>query len=211
MASPTWWTWVWVNSRSWWRIGRPGVLQIMGLQEARHDWVTELNWTLWETFLMLINPLLFIVNHSELNNSRVDLFWIFQLLNAQSLWIAQRHLVFGLSPKSRISFMHSPIPQPSCKRKKKNYYSYSILSIVPRKCRQSKLITNSCGVYLQNVSKIYSIFSTLTFLVSPPLWLNYHHSFLICLEFYPFPPGHKSHVIYSALGAGVKEIPGNFW
>ena len=26
MASPTQWTWVWVNSRSWWRIGRPGVL-----------------------------------------------------------------------------------------------------------------------------------------------------------------------------------------
>ena len=32
MASPTWWTWVWANSRSWWRTGRPGVLQFMGLQ-----------------------------------------------------------------------------------------------------------------------------------------------------------------------------------
>ena len=30
MASPTWWTWVWVNSRSWWWTGRPGVLQFMG-------------------------------------------------------------------------------------------------------------------------------------------------------------------------------------
>ena len=27
MASPTRWTWVWVNSESWWWIGRPGVLQ----------------------------------------------------------------------------------------------------------------------------------------------------------------------------------------
>ena len=26
MASLTWWTWVWVNSRSWWWTGRPGVL-----------------------------------------------------------------------------------------------------------------------------------------------------------------------------------------
>ena len=26
MASPTQWTWVWVNSRSWWWTGRPGVL-----------------------------------------------------------------------------------------------------------------------------------------------------------------------------------------
>ena len=25
MASPTRWTWVWVNSGSWWRTGRPGV------------------------------------------------------------------------------------------------------------------------------------------------------------------------------------------
>ena len=30
MASPTQWTWVWVNSRSWWWTGRPGVLQLMG-------------------------------------------------------------------------------------------------------------------------------------------------------------------------------------
>ena len=27
MASPTQWTWVWVNSGSWWWTGRPGVLQ----------------------------------------------------------------------------------------------------------------------------------------------------------------------------------------
>ena len=45
MASPTRWTWVWVNSRSWWWTGRPGMLQFMGLQRVRHDWVTELNWT----------------------------------------------------------------------------------------------------------------------------------------------------------------------
>ena len=41
MASPTQWTWVWVNSRSWWWTGRPGVLQSMGSQRVRHDWVTE--------------------------------------------------------------------------------------------------------------------------------------------------------------------------
>ena len=45
MASVTWWTWVWVGSRDWWWTGRPGVLQSMGLQRLRHDWVTELNWT----------------------------------------------------------------------------------------------------------------------------------------------------------------------
>ena len=45
MASPTQWTWVWVNSGSWWWTGRPGVLQSMGLQRVGHDWTTELNWT----------------------------------------------------------------------------------------------------------------------------------------------------------------------
>ena len=45
MASPTRWTWVWVNSGSWWWTGRPGVLQFMGYQSRTRlsNW-TELNW-----------------------------------------------------------------------------------------------------------------------------------------------------------------------
>ena len=45
MPSPTQWTWVWVNSRSWWWIGKPSMLQFMGSQRAGTDWVTVLNWT----------------------------------------------------------------------------------------------------------------------------------------------------------------------
>ena len=45
VASPTQWTWVWVNSRCWWWTGRPGMLRFMGSQRVRHNWVTELNWT----------------------------------------------------------------------------------------------------------------------------------------------------------------------
>ena len=44
MASPTWWTWVWASSGSWWWTGKPGVLWSMGLQRVRHDCATELNW-----------------------------------------------------------------------------------------------------------------------------------------------------------------------
>ena len=43
MASPTRWTWVWVDSGSWWWTGRPGVLQSMGSQRVAHDSVIELN------------------------------------------------------------------------------------------------------------------------------------------------------------------------
>ena len=43
MASSTQWTWVWASSGSWWWTGKPGVLQSMGSQRLRHDWVTELS------------------------------------------------------------------------------------------------------------------------------------------------------------------------
>ena len=44
VGSLTQWTWVWVNSRSWWWTGRPGVLWFMGSQRVGHDWVTQLDW-----------------------------------------------------------------------------------------------------------------------------------------------------------------------
>ena len=44
MASPTRWTWVWSSYRSWQWTRKVGMLQSMGLQRGRHDWVTELNW-----------------------------------------------------------------------------------------------------------------------------------------------------------------------
>ena len=45
IASPTQWTWVWVNSQSWWWTGKPGMLQSMGWQRVIHNWATELKWT----------------------------------------------------------------------------------------------------------------------------------------------------------------------
>ena len=68
MASPTQWTWVWVDSRSWWWTGRPGMMRFMGSQRVGHDWVTELNWRdrgkhqsvkilRWKDFLQLLQIL----------------------------------------------------------------------------------------------------------------------------------------------------------
>ena len=47
MASPTQWTWVCVDSGSWWWTGRPGMVRFMGLQSRTWlgNW-TELNWRL---------------------------------------------------------------------------------------------------------------------------------------------------------------------
>ena len=45
MASLIQWPWVWVNSRSWWWTGRPGMLWFMGSQTVGQDGATELSWT----------------------------------------------------------------------------------------------------------------------------------------------------------------------
>ena len=43
MASPTQWTWIWINSGNWWWKGRSGMLQSMASQRVGHEkW---LNWT----------------------------------------------------------------------------------------------------------------------------------------------------------------------
>ena len=52
-ASPTRWTWVWASYGSWWRTGKPGILQSIGSQRIRHNWTTELNWI--ETLTMWLN------------------------------------------------------------------------------------------------------------------------------------------------------------
>ena len=43
MTSPTWWTWVWASSRSWWWTGKPAMLQSMGSQSI--DTTEQRNWT----------------------------------------------------------------------------------------------------------------------------------------------------------------------
>ena len=49
MASPTRWTWIWVNSGSWWWTGRTGVLRFMGSQRV----IRLSNWT--ESFFCILN------------------------------------------------------------------------------------------------------------------------------------------------------------
>ena len=56
MASPTQWTWVWVNFGSWCWTGRPSMLRFMGLQSRTrlNDW-TELNHSYkWTSGLVFI-------------------------------------------------------------------------------------------------------------------------------------------------------------
>ena len=65
IASPTQWTWVWVNSRCWWWTGRPGVLRFMGSQRVGRDWVNKLNRTEWYgeklTYILCPNVMVLLV------------------------------------------------------------------------------------------------------------------------------------------------------
>ena len=63
MVSPTQWTWIWASS-CWWWTGSPAVLQSMGSQRVRHNWVTELNWM----YPIFFFPLWFMLFVSYLRN-----------------------------------------------------------------------------------------------------------------------------------------------
>ena len=74
MASLTQWTWVWVNSGSWWWTGKPGVLQSMGSQRVGHNWVTELNW------ILHISALSVVTSHFSF------LIWLIWSFSRKGLW-----------------------------------------------------------------------------------------------------------------------------
>ena len=59
MASPTRWTWVWGGFGGWWWTGRPGVLQSMGSQRVRHNWVTELIGLVESDFIFICFKVIF--------------------------------------------------------------------------------------------------------------------------------------------------------
>ena len=80
MASPTQWTWVWVDSGSWWWTGRPGVLQFIGSQRVGHNWVTELNWTEYSIVYMYHNFFI----HS-LVNGHLGCFHVLAIINSTAM------------------------------------------------------------------------------------------------------------------------------
>ena len=67
IASLTQWTWVWMNSGSWWWTGRPGMLQFMGSQRVGHD----SDWTELTVFIVMVNGIL----HLFLNKWH-NLYWM---------------------------------------------------------------------------------------------------------------------------------------
>ena len=84
MASLTRWTWLWVNSGSWWWTGRPGVLRFMGLQRVGHNWATELN---WNSICPSTKQLL-----EKQNSKRLNVHWMHFFLLKMSLDLFNQNL-----------------------------------------------------------------------------------------------------------------------
>ena len=98
MTSPTRWTWVWVNSGSWWWTGRPGVLQFMGSQRVGQDWATELNWS-----EVIRHVFLWLTSHSMVPsrsihvvpNDKISFSWLNYI--PLCMWVSMRECVITLS------------------------------------------------------------------------------------------------------------------
>ena len=104
MASLTRWTWVWVNSGSWWWTGRPGVLQFMGPQTVGHDWETELNWCLLKHVSFYIFGFLV---HFQRYNSTQNV--VLLLKNMLLKVVYSVHAVLGYIYMNTLSFIHSSV------------------------------------------------------------------------------------------------------
>ena len=104
MASMTQRTWVWANSGRWRRIGKPGMLQFMGLQRVRHDLATErqqitLNMKTWNQPLKKCLSIQYsIVNYSTLWYSRSIHFIHLTRLKLDTHWTASPPLPISQAP-----------------------------------------------------------------------------------------------------------------
>jgi len=80
MASLTRWTWVWVNSGSWWWTGRPGVLWFMGLQGVSRTWLSDWSDLIWLSLTQITMP-------PKLNSGEAKgRTWGLQKIESNSFW-----------------------------------------------------------------------------------------------------------------------------
>ena len=95
MASSTRWTWVWVNSGSWWWTGRPGVLWFMGVAKSQTPLGdrTELNWT--QKILQRNLQGYFWSSNNKVTATLYFIYSIFQM-NIQTAQTCQYHIFWSL-------------------------------------------------------------------------------------------------------------------
>ena len=175
MASLTWWTWVWVNSGSWWWTGRPGVLQFMGRKES--DTTGRLNWAelycaiypcsffyKWQIRLYLLIPYLCLADPllSSLFSISVILFFVICVLFFRfHIYIYDRVFFFlWLILLSIYSLGPSTLLQVA---KFYSFYGWVCINIHTYICTH-----NGIYVYICHISSIHLLMGTLVVSIS---WL----------------------------------------
>ena len=88
MASRTQQTWVWASAGRWWRTGKPGVLQSMGLQRVRHNWATEQQQHIIKLLATNLRLLLVLSNGNQLRDYWFYVIDYFVYTNRNSLKLA---------------------------------------------------------------------------------------------------------------------------
>ena len=108
MTLLTQWTWVWVNSGSWWWTGRPGMLQSIGSQGVRHEESNTTEWLNW-TELNLVETLEEIVTLSFIILE-------FQYLYKESFYLFYSYYpanIYWIFTKCLMLHKHHLIPIPT--------------------------------------------------------------------------------------------------
>ena len=127
MASLTRWTWVWVNFRSWWWTGKPGVLQSMGSQRVGHDWVTELTKERIRTNWKKKNPNEWICKCSHRGNTACASVW----KDWGRISISPcEHRLRGLQSALGLFQLPFYLEKPGCKTWNWSLDSFSILGVL---------------------------------------------------------------------------------
>ena len=130
IASPTWWTWVWVNFGSWWWTGRPGMLRFMGSQRVGHDWATVLNLTELKKLSSKLKAWISSVHHELVFNN-------FSTLSVQftHVWLFATPWIAACQASLSITNSQSSLRLPSIESMMPS--SHLILCCPFSSCRQS--------------------------------------------------------------------------
>ena len=105
MASLTKWTWVWVDSGSWWWTGKPGRLRFMGSQRVGHTGL--LNWTelqVYNPFFLSLSFFFKIIFDADCFRSLLSFFCLFVFYNIASF-------CFDLGFWTQGLWDHIPLPR----------------------------------------------------------------------------------------------------